>query len=482
MITGLGAVMLPLCLWFWRTPMRLLQLVFIGAVFGAAAVFVTGGYGVTPALVPATLFIGLFLLKVMLGTRYPAEKIVLGVMLPFLLVVFGAIASSLLIPRLFEGQILVWPQKIEGFFVLAPLAPNSGNYTQDLYLLVDAALALTGSIYLTREGINFRLLLDTFFVGNCLVIAISLWQFAGNEAHVWFPTNFFLSNPGWALLSEEAVGSVVRITGPFSEPAALAGYLCGAVSAASWVILNGDKAVLPRIVLVLGVGVLLLSTSTTGYAALAIMIAWLLLYTVITGSPSLRKRAAIGVVGAVAVVAIGIVAVPAVAPGVAQDAATIVNATLTKQESSSFNDRTSTDLDSIQEMFESYGLGVGWGSNRSSSLGPGLCASVGVWGILGLLWFTVGIVRHIRAAHRVATSKAPVLVMHGCAAGLLGMLAAAFISAPSITSPDFYLLLALLIATAARVRYEAKIPGAAVPYGNTFDPRSSYGRFRFLKG
>ena len=38
-----------------------------------------------------------------------------GVMTPFLLVVFGAIVSSFLIPRLFEGDILVWPQKIEVF-------------------------------------------------------------------------------------------------------------------------------------------------------------------------------------------------------------------------------------------------------------------------------------------------------------------------------------------------------------------------------
>ena len=251
---------------------------------------------------------------------------------------------------------------------------------------------------------------------------------------------------------------MVRINAPFSEPAALAGYLCGAVSAAGWVVLNGDKAVLPRVVLVAGLAVLLLSTSTTGYAALAVMADLLIIYTVITGSATLRKRAAITVIGAMALTAIGMVTVPAVAPGVANSVEVVMDATLNKQSSSSYTDRTSADRDSMQELFESYGLGVGWGSNRSSSLGPGLCASVGVWGILGLLWFAGNIVPHVRVAHRVAASKAPRMVMHACSAALLGTLTGAFISGPSISSPDFYLLLALLVGTAARVRYEANAP------------------------
>jgi uncharacterized membrane protein YoaK (UPF0700 family) len=47
--------------------------------------------------------------------------------------------------------------------------------------------------------------------------------------------------------------------------------------------------------------------------------------------------------------------------------------------------------------------------------------------------------------------------MHGCVGAILGTLSAATLSDPTITSPDFFLLLALLIATAARVRYEAAL-------------------------
>jgi hypothetical protein len=280
---------------------------------------------------------------------------------------------------------------------------------------------------------------------------------------VWFPTSFFLSNPGWALLSEESIGSVIRITGRFSEPAALAGYLCGIIGASGWMIFNGDRRTLTRLAFLSGLAVLLLCTSTTGYAALLIMAAGLALYTFVVGSATLKKRVLTGLTAGGVVVAIAIAAVPAVAPGVAHQAVSIVNATLTKQQSSSYQDRTSTDTDSLKAAAASYGLGVGWGSNRSSSLIPGLAASVGVWGILGLLWFVARILSHVRIAQRRVLIPELKMVIHGCTGGLIGMLAAALLSSPGLTSPDFYLLLALLIAAAGRLRSEASATQAKLP-------------------
>jgi hypothetical protein len=120
---------------------------------------------------------------------------------------------------------------------------------------------------------------------------------------------------------------------------------------------------------------------------------------------------------------------------------------------------------------------VGWGSDRSSSLGPGLCAAIGVWGILGLLWFSVGIFRHVAIAHRLADDGSRA-VMHGCSAGLLGTLTATMLSGPTLTSPDFYLLLALLVATAARVRQQAR----AVPRPAEQTPRARFGIATTMKG
>ncbi len=457
MITGLGIAFLPLCLLFINNPARLLELVFIGSAFAAAAVLVFGGFGVAPGLVPSAIFVGFVILKLLFSTRYPAERLVLKVYLPFILVTAWALIGSMLMPRFFQNQILVWPQKAATFMVLSPLAPNSGNYTQDAYFTAVAALTVCAGVYLTRDDFNLGRLLNVYFVSGLMVVFISLWQFAGNMVGIWFPTNFFLSNPGWALLTGESVGSFIRITGPFSEPSALASYLCGTVGGSGWLILNGHGGVLPRITLAAAAFTVLLSTSTTGYVALVLMAGMLAAYTAVLGSPGLRRRVIIGFAGIAAFGVACVVTVPVVAPGVAKTVATITNATLNKQSSSSYNDRTGTDKDSVHEAWESYGLGVGWGSNRSSSLVPGLLAGVGAIGVAALVWFAIGITLHVRLAHRLAATDEPRRIMHGCVGAILGTLTAAAISDPTITSPDFFLLVALLIATAARVRYEAAV-------------------------
>jgi hypothetical protein len=475
-MTTFGIIFLPLCLYFWRSPARLLELVMIGAVFSAAAVIVVGGYGVMPALVPAALFINIFVLKLCFGERYPAERLALSVMFPFIAIVVCALASSFIMPRLFEGDVMVWPQKS---FIMArsPLAPNSGNYTQDMYLLANALLAVTAAPYLTREGFNLRRLLDAYFVASLLVVFISLWQFAGNTLHIWYPTDFFLSNPGWAQLSEESIGTLTRLNGPFSEPSALAAYLCGTVSAAGWMIFNGDRARLPRLALICGLAILLLCTSTTGYIALAIMIGLLLLHTFIASSPATRRRVLTGAIIAGTISFIVIATIPILAPSVANEAEMVVTGTLNKNQTSSYNDRTTADRDSLRAMAASDFLGVGWGSTRSSSLLPGLCAAIGAWGLLGLLWFTASLYRHLAIAHRLADASTR-SVMRGCNAAILGTLISAFISAPTISSPDFYLLLALLVATAARVRHEAQNAQKT----SVILPRSPFGMPTIAKG
>ena len=470
MITGLGAVILPLCIFYWRTPERLLQLVFISAAFAAAAVLVLGSYGVAPPLLPALTFIGYFLLRLVLGAGYPTGNGVLRALTPFILVVVGALGSSLLMPRFFEGQIFVWPQKLSGFDVLTPLSPNAGNYTQDMYLIIDAGLTITASFYLVTIGANMKRLFNAYLYAGLMVAFISLWQFTANITHIWFPTSFFLSNPGWALLSGESIGTVIRITGPFSEPAALASYLCGTIGATTWMIVNGDRTVLTRVAFFLSLGVLLLSTATTGYAALAVMAAGLALYTFVVGSATLKKRVLMGLTGLGVVVAIAIAAVPAVAPGVAHQAVNVFDATLSKQQSSSYQDRTSTDIDSLHEAVESYGLGVGWGSNRSSSLIPGLASGVGIWGIAGLLWFVARILSHVRVAQFRPNIPELKMVIHGCTGAMIGTVVSSALSAPSITTPDFYLLLALLIAAAGRLRWEARTRQAPLPRFAAFAP------------
>jgi hypothetical protein len=455
MITMIGGLLLPFCLWFWRRPAALLMLVLIYSVFSAAAVVVIGGFGVTPALLPSVVFIGLFVVNAVNGVRYPAERQALLLLFPFILVMFGALSSSIIMPRLFEGEVLVWPQKVTAFFVRSPLAPNAGNITQDMYLLINALLTVAAALYLTRRGPLLAHLLDCYFVGGLLVAVISLWQFSGTILHVPYPSDFFLSNPGWALLSGETMGSITRLNGPFSEPAALAGYMCASLSASGWVILNGDDRLLPRLAFWGALIVVLLATSSTGYITLLAMVAVLALCCIFTTNPVLHGRlaAGLGVVLVLSGLLVGVVSFAA--PGVVRQTGTVLDATLNKTQSSSYQERSTADFDSLQEMRATYGLGVGWGSNRSSSLLPGLCAAIGVWGIGGLVWFGLALGRQARRAIRTTADPKLRYAIRGSAAALISALISAVLSGPTISSPDFYLLLAALVGATARAQHEA---------------------------
>ncbi|MCB5945662.1 hypothetical protein [Acidocella sp. KAb 2-4] len=455
MITAIGGLLIPVCLWFWRRPAVLLMLVLVYSVFAAAALVVAGGFGLTPALLPAALFIGMFLLSLFNGKHYPAERQALLLLFPFILVVCGALVSSFIMPRLFEGEVLVWPQKVTAFFVRSPLAPSAGNFTQDMYLLADALLTVTAALYLARAGGLLMRLMDVYFLSALVAVVVSLWQFSGDLLHFPYPSGFFLSNPGWAQLSDQKMGWLTRLDGPFSEPAALAGYICAPVSAAGWAIINGDRRMLPQLTFWSGLAVALLTTASTGYITLLAMGALLVLRTVIAGNMAVRRRTAAGAGVALVLGGLLIGGVPSLAPSVAKEAALVLDGTVDKTQSASYQARTTDDRDSLAEMGATYGFGVGWGSNRSSSLLPGLCATIGLWGVAGLGWFGGTLSWQARRAIRLTNDPVLRYTMRGTGAALLSSLISALLSGPTISSPDFYLLLAMLVAATARAQREA---------------------------
>ncbi len=99
------------------------------------------------------------------------------------------------------------------------------------------------------------------------------------------------------------------------------------------------------------------------------------------------------------------------------------------------------------------GLGAGWGSVRSSSLIPGLLANIGIPGMMLVVWFGLRIWGGVRRARRIAarTDRQRLLVIDATSGALAGTLAAAVVSAPTISNVDFYLVLGLLVGSIAQV-------------------------------
>ena len=461
-VTLLGLVVIPLCLAFSLQPVRLLQLLLLASTFEAAAILVLGGFGLQPNLLPAVLFIAFVLLQLLLGVRYSGEREAWRAVLPFLLVTLWALLGAAALPQLFAGEVLVWPQKPEPPFIAVPLAPSAANVTQSLYMAVNCVLLITSALFLSQARMNPERVLNAYLASGYLAVGISAWQLASKLAGVPFPEAFFYSNPGWAILSDQGFGNVPRITGPFSEPAALASYLAGIVCCTGWMMLHGHAGRNVRVLLALGLGTMLLSTSTTGFGVLAMLAVGLPAYAMLRGSSRLLGRLSAVGFALAAAVGFGALVVSALLPGVASGVEEVLSATLSKQDSSSYQERTSTDTDSLAVVLPTYGLGVGWGSNRSSSLLPGLLANLGIYGTLGVVWFVFGVARLARRARRLARG-ADLRAIDGATGAVAGVVAAALLSSPSITSATFYLLLGLLIGTSARLITAASMRPAARP-------------------
>lgn len=448
-ITLFGLLTLPICALYALSPDRLLQLVVLGSTFEAAAVLTFGGFGLQPALLPTALFSAYVMLQLLLGARHPGTRMVLWIMTPYVVVALWALVSSFLLPRLFANQIYVWPQKILPPFLPVPLEPNASNINQDIYILADCTVLVLTALHATRGRFDMLRLLRAYWISGYVAVAIAVWQLASSLAGLPFPSDILSSNPGYAQLTNQALGGVPRINGSFTEPAALAGYLCGIIGASGWTILNGHATRIVKLLLPAALLGLLISTSTTGYAVLVIMIVALPCYALATRSHQLLSRLILAGVLSVMIGTVVVLTLVTLVPAVERNAQLVFASTLDKQQSSSYQDRTSTDFDSLAVVLPTWGLGVGWGSNRSSSLLPGLLAGLGLYGTAGLGWFGLRVTRLVRRARPVA-DRSMARVIDASTGSVVATLAAGLLSGPAITSVLFYILLALLVAASVR--------------------------------
>jgi hypothetical protein len=468
-ITLLGVVLVPLSLIWALQPLRLLQLALVASVFEAAAAMVFGSFGLQPAMVPGVLFMAYMFAQYALGMRYPGEGTALRATLPLLALLGYALLSAWLLPDMFAGHVMVWPQRGDALgATTVPLEPTPGNVTQSLYLTLNVGFTVAVAVFMTRAAIPYRSIIAAYLLGGYIVVGLALWQFANRNAGVPFPDDLLHSNPGWAIV-EQSFGSVPRIQGPFSEPAALAGYMSGIVLCCLWLSLRGYQVMRPNLLLSLALLTTLLSTSTTGIVMMVVGVPTVLGMASIGGD-----RGAIGRIGKTLGYlmlggAIVILPIFVLKPSLMDAVATVVEATLNKGDSDSFTERTSADTTAIETLDQTYGLGVGWGSYRSSSLIPGLLANSGVFGLAMVFWLILRVIRFGARGRRAAPRHPGRILVDGFTTSLCTTFGSALIAGPTISSLAFYLQLGCVIGVLSRMIIEARPRstqlGAAIQLG-----------------
>ena len=457
MPTLIGFVLLLLSLLWLSPPLRLLQLALVASVFEAAAALIIGGtFGLPPAMVPGSLFILYVVTQYLLGMRYPGEGLVLRTALPLLLLLGYALLSVVLLPSTFEGKIMVAPQKLDpSGDIYVPLAFNAGNVTQSLYLTMNVGMAAVVALFVTRAAISYRSILSAYLLSGYVAVGIAFWQFASRVAGVPFPSDVLYSNSGWAIV-EQAFGTVPRIQGSFSEPAGLAFYLSGLCFCCLWLCVRGYRLMRPELLLALAILAMVLSTSTTGLVSLGGGLPLVLLFAARKGDVKALGRSASTVAGLAVAGALALAPVLILKPDLVDSVNAVMAETLSKTDSESYEARSLADQMALATVEETGGLGVGWGSFRSSSLVPGLLANAGVFGLAMVVWMIARLSRLASRAAVASRGHPGQVLVDGFSAALCGQLAAAMLSAPTIGSLAFFLQLGCVIGTAARITIDSR--------------------------
>jgi hypothetical protein len=380
-------------------------------VFSVAVIF--GGLSMLPPQVsglniPAQSTCGGFLLLAILlradnlvvALRQAVDVRKLG-----LLTFFGVyvIYTSFEFPRLFQGKVLLYA--LNQSKTPSPLHPTSANFDQLVYMLI--AIGLTFAIASASRSEIFRrhFLRSILWAASALVIS-GIIDLVFTFAHA----NVLLTpfhNATYRSLDVTSIAGVPRVTG-FMPEASIFG--TWSVTFLSFVTFNGGAfppSTRRRLVPLLIFGLLvmsLMSTASTAYAGLAVMILvylgklfFDLVLVRISGTTPLR-RLFYFVVTVLLLVALFV----AVTPFLWSKVVRLLDAILfDKNLSSSYLERSRWTAAGVHAIIATYGIGVGVGSVRTSSWLVNIVASTGVLGTMLFFGFVA------RVSYRAATNPDP---------------------------------------------------------------------------
>jgi hypothetical protein len=306
------------------------------------------------------------------------------------------IAMSYIGPRLFAGSISVFPMRPDpafGLFYVTPLQPTSQNLTAGIYMLGTLLTALAAYVFARREGAGSTLVSATIFGGWFFILSALIDIVTrGTPLEELFA---IFRNGDYVQLSVEMDG-FVRIRGFMPEASSYAGasFVFFVANAELWYrSIRSRQTGFLAIVMAL---ILILSTSSTAYVSLAAYLALLVLRALLL--PGLVPKGKIGGLGLAALAALFFIAVAMVAMPEIPDAIyqLIVSMTVEKSTSSSGQQRLFWALQGLEAFKVSFGLGVGPGSFRSSSLLTAIIGSMGVIGIASFARYLLAVVQPAR--------------------------------------------------------------------------------------
>ena len=385
MVTFTGIIWIPLCLLAVVLGFRA-QIIVLGAsaVFSSAAVVNLGSFGVQPGYFMALLILSVLVAVALPRGEFWLNRTIAVRSMPLAIILLASVNALFWANAVFWDD--VWVVSGRQMFDLDSAERYSfraENLNQLVYLMLNMVLVLALSDSLAR--LKSRDLLSTAHAAVLAPFALATffvaWDWAANRFGWYFPNAFLHSNAFYAAAHDQSFGSIPRVSGPFSEPSGLAYAYGGFLAYASARYLE-DRRALSLLLVLVALAALAISTSTTAYALLALWavaaVALLLARCVWRGPKysAAKPRSRLGVV-ALAVAAIGGGAW--VAQNSSDEVRMIYENTIAgKSETGSYQTRMGADRMGLESFAATWGLGLGLGSHRPSTLPVTLLSAPGL--------------------------------------------------------------------------------------------------------
>jgi hypothetical protein len=377
----------------WSTtvkPGTVLVLLLSSIPFGGLALVpieITGGLTILPQSMFAVVLVAKVLVPLVwtespkLSHAFHFDR--LGVLVAFLAV--GA-AATVIMPRLFVGVVII-PMRLSITSDL--LGPTAANFTQTAYVTLSVMTALAVSLIADEAGFPNKLLTG-LLAGGILCLATGLIDMAAASTGMESLLQPF-RNAGYAFLTnsapEGAIG-VRRVIGFMPEASAF-GPIC--VQFATGITLlrslyvNARHGILASVV---GLGLILmawLSTSSTAYGGLAILgvvYAWNWIRRA-TSSNALGRKELMGELLVGVCLAIALLLILIVRANLLDPLFDVLDAVVFKKaETSSFYERAHWNQVAWDTVASTWGLGIGFGSTRTSNWFAAIVSNTGLLGAL----------------------------------------------------------------------------------------------------
>jgi hypothetical protein len=362
---------------FLRKEDGLLGLLIIASVFEAASAVNIAGRGIQPHYVIAIFIIARALLNGILGYRSGGSMPQGKWLLTFAVV---AVIATLVFPFIFAGTPIYEPKLGIDEPSRPPLHFGLNNVAQAVFVVwhLATAYALLG----IRHSLNTsrKIYFFAFYLALLFIFVQSFCSLTGLP----YPDSVIRNNPGYGIVSLSLMYHGLRSPGTFTEPS-IAGAFVVMYCAGFLVEYLTGKGGSFRVILSL-VAIGLIASSGALFALAICLLAFGVFHSPFRYPWYIKTRRARRIAWITFLLVTPVVLALVVSPSY-RDA--LIGLTVSKGDSGSFVNRTASDLYGIELFVRTYGLGLGLGSNRASSLLTTLLSCVGLLGTLafGVFYF-----------------------------------------------------------------------------------------------